>query len=105
MMTGLPSLMLLRARLMPGCLTLLLALTALSLAQAPASAERHVRYGVLSCDISAGIGLIFTEKQTMNCLYTPDDGSAPRGSAPTTLVAGLIAPLCFSPIRWRPSKV
>jgi len=55
-----------------------LALTAASLAPAPASAGGPVRFGVLSCDISAGIGLIFTEKQTMDCLYTPDDGSAPE---------------------------
>lgn len=84
MKTGLPKLMPRWARLMPKRLTpgrslsFLLALTALSLAQAPtpASADPSVRHGVLSCDISAGIGLIFTEKQTMKCLYTPDDGGA-----------------------------
>jgi hypothetical protein len=52
---------------------LLLAVATLSLAPPPASAGA-VRFGVLSCDISAGIGLIFTEKQTMNCTYTPDNG-------------------------------
>lgn len=83
-MTGLPTLTLLRVRLKRNCLTIsriisfLLALTALTLAQAPANADPSVRYGVLSCDLSAGIGLIFTEKQTMKCLYTPDDGSAPE---------------------------
>ena len=62
--------------LMPRCLALLLALAALSFAEAPASVGPTVRYGVLSCDISAGIGLIFTEKQTLKCRYTPDDGGA-----------------------------
>jgi len=56
----------------------LLSLATLPLAQAPASSEPAVRYGVLSCDISAGIGLIFTEKQSMKCLYTPDSGGTPE---------------------------
>lgn len=79
MTTGLPDLKPLLAR--SGIFSLLLALAALPLAQAPASAGPTVRYGVLSCDISAGIGLIFTEKQTLNCRYTPDDGGAPEDYA------------------------
>jgi hypothetical protein len=47
-------------------------------AAAPSVAGPAVRYGVLSCDISGGIGLIFTEKQTMNCAYRPDDGTSPE---------------------------
>lgn len=84
MMSGSPNVMLRWARLMPRCLTLsrsitlVLAITALSLAQTPANADPTVRYGTLSCDISAGIGLIFTEKQTLKCVYTRDDGSAPE---------------------------
>lgn len=45
---------------------------------APAVAGPAIRYGVLTCDISGGIGLIFTEKQTMKCAYRPDDGTAPE---------------------------
>jgi Protein of unknown function (DUF992) len=44
----------------------------------PSVADPAVRYGVLSCDISGGIGLIFTEKQTMTCAYKPDDGTSPE---------------------------
>ena len=43
-------------------------------AQNPANAQTALRLGVLDCDISAGVGLIFTEKQTMSCLYKPDNG-------------------------------
>lgn len=70
-------------------LFLLAALTALSFAPAPASAGSPVRYGVLACDISAGIGLIFTEKQTMKCRYTPDDGSAAEDYAGSIEEVGL----------------
>lgn len=59
-------------------LSFLLTLVTLSLTAVPAEAGSALRYGVLSCDISAGVGLIFTEKQTMTCLYTPDDGSVPE---------------------------
>jgi hypothetical protein len=37
-------------------------------------AQTTIQLGVLDCDISAGFGLIFTEKQTLNCVYTPDNG-------------------------------
>lgn len=47
------------------------------LLMAPAvDAQEAVRFGVLTCDISAGIGLIFTEKQKLGCTYTPDNGGA-----------------------------
>lgn len=61
----------------------------LALAPQPADAGPSVRYGVLSCDISAGIGLIFTEKQTMTCRYAPDDGSAPEDYRGTIQEIGL----------------
>jgi hypothetical protein len=54
----------------------LLAAALLAGAYAPASAQTALRLGVLDCDISAGVGLIFTEKQTMNCVYKPDNGGA-----------------------------
>lgn len=90
-MTGLANLMLPRARSIyrGRSLSFLLALMLLALAHTPANAQAHVRYGTLSCDISAGIGLIFTEKQTMKCLYTPDDGSAPENYAGSIEEVGL----------------
>jgi hypothetical protein len=41
-----------------------------------ARAGDAIRFGVLTCDISAGVGLIFTEKQEMGCTFTPDNGGA-----------------------------
>lgn len=70
-------------------LLFLLTLMTLTLAWVPAGASPAVRHGVLSCDISAGIGLIFTEKQTMNCVYRPDDGSATENYTGTIEEVGL----------------
>lgn len=39
-----------------------------------ANAQATVQLGVLQCDISAGVGLIFTQKQTMSCVYQPNNG-------------------------------
>jgi len=39
-----------------------------------AAAGEAVRFGVLTCDISAGIGLIITQKQELGCTFTPDNG-------------------------------
>lgn len=76
----------LRARL----LSSVLALTALAFISVPASAGGPgVRYGVLACDISSGIGLILTEKQTMKCRYTPDDGGAAEDYAGSIEEVGL----------------
>ena len=47
-----------------------LALAAVSCWQV-ADAQR-VRAGVLTCDISAGIGLIIGSQRSVNCLFTPD---------------------------------
>jgi uncharacterized protein DUF992 len=44
-----------------------LALPASSLAQAPA----RTKAGTLTCDISAGIGLIITSKKDVTCMFTP----------------------------------
>jgi len=40
----------------------------------PASAGDAIRFGVLTCDISAGVGLIITQKQELGCTFTPDNG-------------------------------
>jgi hypothetical protein len=43
---------------------------ALALAE-PASAQR-IRAGLLTCDVSAGIGLIITSQQQVSCAFNPD---------------------------------
>ncbi len=50
---------------------------ALGMTMAPASANTTVRAGTLECDISAGIGLVFVEKQSMTCTFKSDKGGPP----------------------------
>jgi hypothetical protein len=50
---------------------LTLALAAVSFNAQTAQAQR-VRTGVLSCDVSGGIGLIIGSQRSVNCLFTPD---------------------------------
>jgi len=45
----------------------MLALPASSMAQAP----QRAKAGTLTCDISAGIGLIITSKKEVTCMFTP----------------------------------
>ncbi len=59
-----------------GFLSLTAALTCLSVSQAPAQDTMQV--GKLSCDVSAGVGMILMQKQTMHRLYTPIKGGAPE---------------------------
>jgi hypothetical protein len=40
----------------------------------PGAADSKFKSGILECDVSAGVGLIFSEKQTMNCKFTPLSG-------------------------------
>ncbi|QCI66526.1 DUF992 domain-containing protein [Phreatobacter stygius] len=40
----------------------------------PASAQERIRVGVLSCDVSAGIGLIVTSQRGVACQFRPDRG-------------------------------
>jgi Protein of unknown function (DUF992) len=50
-----------------------LALAALALAFAgPVSAQTSGKVGVLACDVSAGVGMIIMQKQTMICTFKPD---------------------------------
>ena len=35
---------------------------------------QNVRLGALSCDVSAGIGLLVTSKKALRCIYTPEGG-------------------------------
>ena len=47
---------------------------ALAAMMGPGAADNKIKSGILDCDVSAGVGLIFTEKQTMNCKFTPLGG-------------------------------
>ena len=44
----------------------------------PAAAQSGAQVGTLSCDVSAGIGMILTQKQTMTCMFTPANGGPPQ---------------------------
>jgi Protein of unknown function (DUF992) len=57
------------------CLTTAAALAALI--ASPAEAQTSVKVGTLTCDVSAGIGMIITQKQTMTCAFAPADGGPP----------------------------
>jgi Protein of unknown function (DUF992) len=37
-------------------------------------AQEQLRVGTLSCDVSAGVGLIFVQKQALACTFKPDGG-------------------------------
>lgn len=51
------------------------ALAATLCAAVPAAAQVNtIKAGALSCDVSAGIGLILTQKQTMTCAFRPSNG-------------------------------
>jgi Protein of unknown function (DUF992) len=43
----------------------------------PALSQSNVKVGTLTCDVSAGIGMLITQKQTMTCLFDPANGAPP----------------------------
>jgi hypothetical protein len=53
------------------------ALLAAAVGVLPASAQEFVKTGALSCDVSAGVGLILVQKQTLRCVFTSSKGGAP----------------------------
>ncbi len=55
------------------CGTAAIASTILSMS-APAHTAPSVRIGILSCDVSRGVGKILVRKETMNCTFRPDGG-------------------------------
>ncbi len=57
------------------CLSAAAGLAALVTSSAPA--QTTVQAGALTCDVSAGIGLILTQKQTMTCSFVPANGGPP----------------------------
>ena len=54
----------------------LVSILALAAMTAPGAADNKIKSGILECDVSAGVGLIFKEKQTMTCKFTPLGGGA-----------------------------
>jgi hypothetical protein len=52
-------------------MTLLLTGVAMAFAL-PALAQNSGKVGTLSCDVSAGVGMIIMQKQSMTCTFTPD---------------------------------
>lgn len=41
----------------------------------PAVAQTSAKVGTLSCDVSAGVGMILVQKQTLRCVFTPLSGA------------------------------
>ena len=41
----------------------------------PGKAQVSAQVGILSCDVSSGIGLILSQKQTMSCKFQPASGT------------------------------
>jgi hypothetical protein len=44
----------------------------------PTSAQSGVQVGRLSCDVSAGVGMILMQKQTMRCMFASANGGPPE---------------------------
>ena len=60
------------------CLPALGAAAALTaLAAFPALAQSSVKVGTLTCDVSAGIGMLISQQQTMTCSFDPASGGPP----------------------------
>jgi len=69
----------------------------LALVSAESAAAQQVRAGLLTCDVSAGIGLIITSKKELTCTFAPDrlgfmredyDGSIRKFGLDVGLVGG-----------------
>ena len=43
----------------------------------PVLAQSGSKVGMLSCDVSAGVGMFLFQKQTMTCTFKPDAGGPP----------------------------
>ena len=44
---------------------------------APAAAQPATTIGALSCDVSAGVGLLLVQRQGLACVFTPSGGGPP----------------------------
>jgi hypothetical protein len=51
---------------------------ALAISSADPAAAQQVRAGMLTCDVSAGIGLIITSQKEVSCAFVPDRPGIPR---------------------------
>jgi hypothetical protein len=69
----------------------------LAVASAEPAAAQQIRAGLLTCDVSAGIGLIITSKKELSCTFAPDrqgfrredyDGSITKFGLDLGLVGG-----------------
>ncbi len=49
----------------------------MALVASAAHAQTSIKVGTLTCDVSAGIGLIITQKQTMTCTFDGMAGGPP----------------------------
>jgi hypothetical protein len=47
-------------------------------ATAEPAAAQQVRAGLLTCDVSAGIGLIITSQKEVSCVFSPERSDIPR---------------------------
>ena len=71
------------------CLGVAAALTAF--VASPALAQSSVKVGTLTCDVSAGIGLLISQQQTMTCNFAPASGGPPDNYTGRIDKFGLIA--------------
>jgi Protein of unknown function (DUF992) len=49
----------------------------LGLCGGSALAQSYAKVGVLSCDVSAGVGMILVQKQSLRCVFQSDNGGPP----------------------------
>jgi hypothetical protein len=47
------------------------------LGTAPVSAQSGTKVGTLSCDVSAGVGVVLMQRQALSCVFLPDGGGVP----------------------------
>ena len=65
------------------------AAVALAVLSGSAQAQERVQAGSLTCDVSAGIGLIIGSQRSVNCLFTPDIPGPQEGYYGTITKFGL----------------
>lgn len=53
------------------------AAAALAVVASPALAQSSIKVGTLTCDVSAGVGLLISQQQTMTCAFAPASGAPP----------------------------
>jgi hypothetical protein len=65
------------------------AAVALAVASAGPAAAQQAKVGVLTCDVSAGIGLIIGSQRTVSCVFNSDQGAPPESYVGTMRKFGL----------------